>query len=103
MVLRTYRFEVGPTGSRTYDFKWAISLTLDLECIFIFSRRRPAWTDRILWLNAPSQPIRQLSYDSHPDILISDHKPVSSEFAVEVFMNRRYGAITQQYPGPKCR
>jgi len=50
------------------------------------SRRRPAWTDRILWLNAPSQAVRQLSYDSHPDILISDHKPVSSEFAIEVYM-----------------
>lgn len=53
-------------------------------------RRRPAWTDRILYkvrtetfeginLNAD-----QSSYKSHPNYILSDHKPVTSEFTIKV-------------------
>lgn len=43
-------------------------------------RRSPAWCDRILWLG---KGIKQLSY-KRAEIRISDHRPVSSNFSVEV-------------------
>ncbi|XP_030466417.2 type I inositol polyphosphate 5-phosphatase 2 [Syzygium oleosum] len=43
-------------------------------------RRSPAWCDRILWLG---KGIKQLSYKP-AEIRLSDHRPVSSIFSVEV-------------------
>lgn len=43
-------------------------------------RRSPAWCDRILWLG---KGIKQLCY-KNADIRLSDHRPVSSVFQVEV-------------------
>ncbi|KAG8828271.1 hypothetical protein FRC19_008387 [Serendipita sp. 401] len=46
-------------------------------------RRRPAWTDRIQHLVFPATSVRQVSYTSHPEICLSDHKPVSADYEVE--------------------
>ncbi|OWM88297.1 hypothetical protein CDL15_Pgr003709 [Punica granatum] len=43
-------------------------------------KRSPAWCDRILWLG---RGIKQLSY-KRADIRLSDHRPISSAFSVEV-------------------
>ncbi|XP_062073712.1 type I inositol polyphosphate 5-phosphatase 2 [Humulus lupulus] len=49
-------------------------------------KRSPAWCDRILWLG---KGIKQLSY-YRSEIRVSDHRPVSSVFAVEVeVLNQR--------------
>ncbi|KAG9122408.1 hypothetical protein FRC07_001217, partial [Ceratobasidium sp. 392] len=67
----TYRCEIGQKEGHYWD-----------------SKRRPAWTDRILYQTArgkqKSVHIVKDSYKSHPGISISDHKPVSADFVVGV-------------------
>lgn len=66
----TFKFEV---GSSDYDHK-----------------RKPAWTDRILYKvganNYENVTLKadQNSYICHPEYMLSDHRPVSSEFNVKV-------------------
>jgi len=47
-------------------------------------RRKPAWTDRILYMNGPSCQVTQQSYISYPFLTISDHQPVAGDFTVDV-------------------
>ncbi|KAI0258569.1 Endonuclease/exonuclease/phosphatase [Gloeopeniophorella convolvens] len=47
-------------------------------------KRKPAWTDRILHMSSPSVKVRQRSYSAHPAITMSDHRPVSADFVVDV-------------------
>lgn len=47
-------------------------------------KRKPAWTDRILHMSAPSVPVTQRSYCSHPQITMSDHRPVSADFILNI-------------------
>ncbi|KII91616.1 hypothetical protein PLICRDRAFT_514320 [Plicaturopsis crispa FD-325 SS-3] len=66
--LPTYRFSVGLLqDSLGYDRK-----------------RKPAWTDRILHVSDSLTPVTQLSYTSHPEITMSDHRPVSADFSVDI-------------------
>lgn len=66
----TFKFE---PGTSNYDMK-----------------RRPAWCDRILYKNRPKTykemtiNIEQLSYKCHLSYVLSDHKPVTSEFQLKV-------------------
>ncbi|KAF7343256.1 Inositol polyphosphate 5-phosphatase OCRL-1 [Mycena venus] len=74
-------FSEGPiTHFPTYRFNAGLlkdDLGYDLK-------RRPAWTDRVLFTSGVFAPIRQLSYNGHSQISQSDHRPVSAEFIVEV-------------------
>ena len=53
-------------------------------------KRRPAWTDRVLFkvnkanFDTLDLNLEQLSYESHPAFLDSDHKPVSAGFKMQV-------------------
>lgn len=79
----TYKFDV---GTNTYDTSG--------------KKRKPAWTDRILWRLRATAPagagkrgsisgltsgtkVTQHSYRSHMEFMISDHKPVSSIFTLQ--------------------
>lgn len=62
----TYKFDNGTT---TYDTSE--------------KQRVPAWTDRILSLDRKNI-LRQVSYNSCPSIIFSDHRPVYGEFFAKV-------------------
>jgi hypothetical protein len=51
---------------------------------FFSIRRKPAWTDRILYMASPEMPVVGLQYMSHPEITFSDHRPLSASFVVRV-------------------
>ncbi|XP_022219786.1 phosphatidylinositol 4,5-bisphosphate 5-phosphatase A [Drosophila obscura] len=64
-------------------------------------KRRPAWTDRIMYAVQPSNrqrgmqlAIEQSSYKSHPVYTISDHKPVTSEFTIKLYPNVRAPGVS---------
>ncbi|KAI0752588.1 DNase I-like protein [Daedaleopsis nitida] len=64
----SYRFSAGLlTDALGYDMK-----------------RKPAWTDRILHMASGAVTVKQRSYASHATITMSDHRPVSAEFELEV-------------------
>ncbi|KAF7289711.1 DNase I-like protein [Mycena indigotica] len=64
----TYRFNAGLLKDELgYDLK-----------------RRPAWTDRVLWASNNFTRVQQTSYTGHPQYSISDHKPVSSDFTLNM-------------------
>ncbi|KAF8152980.1 DNase I-like protein [Crassisporium funariophilum] len=66
--LPTYRFSPGLMMDKLgYDLK-----------------RKPAWTDRILYMHGPACRVHQLSYTGHPQIGMSDHRPVAADFSVDV-------------------
>ncbi|KAK7021890.1 hypothetical protein VNI00_017179 [Paramarasmius palmivorus] len=67
--LPTYRFSSGVlTDDLGYDIK-----------------RKPAWTDRILYAHSGhTTHVQQISYAGHPEITMSDHRPASADFVVEV-------------------
>ncbi|XP_075167113.1 phosphatidylinositol 4,5-bisphosphate 5-phosphatase A isoform X1 [Haematobia irritans] len=53
-------------------------------------KRRPAWCDRILYRVEENKypdiklELKQLSYRSHPQYTLSDHKPVTAEFMLSI-------------------
>ncbi|KAF8128623.1 DNase I-like protein [Boletus edulis] len=68
--LPTYRLALGASASKDqlgYDMK-----------------RKPAWTDRILYMSPPDVKVAQVAYRSHPEITMSDHQPVSADFDVSL-------------------
>lgn len=91
----TYKYFV---GSQEYDPKYA--LTIDRRYLRVFFpenshrfgnfRRRPAWTDRILYrvnkfaYENITLDVKQLSYKSYDRYSASDHKPVVSELSMKV-------------------
>jgi len=47
--------------------------------------RSPAWCDRILWRSFQGFEVKQLAYNSAPQIATSDHKPVYGLFEFDLF------------------
>lgn len=48
------------------------------------TKRKPAWTDRIMYMPSPDIDLKQLGYGSHPEITLSDHQPISADFHIPV-------------------
>lgn len=57
---------------------------MEFDSLDAVGRRKPAWTDRILHMCTYAARVQQLSYSFHPEITMSDHRPVSADFAVHV-------------------
>ncbi|KAI9459235.1 DNase I-like protein [Lactarius psammicola] len=64
----------------TYRF----NSTLQTDSLGYDTKRKPAWTDRILHMSSSFVPASQRSYNAHPYITMSDHRPVSAEFLVNI-------------------
>lgn len=47
-------------------------------------QRVPSWTDRVLWLSRTRGAVRALTYSSHPECVLSDHKPVSARLLIPI-------------------
>lgn len=69
----------------------SFSCTVCLNQLYVnFNRRRPAWTDRILYrVNKDNYEhikleVKQLFYTNDENSLISDHRPVISCFEAKV-------------------
>lgn len=80
----TFKFE---PGTSDYDMK-----------------RRPAWCDRVLY-KTPQPAFKnmellteQTSYRSHPQFTMSDHKPVTSEFTIQVsaIFSTNYASVADE-------
>ncbi|KZP17358.1 DNase I-like protein [Athelia psychrophila] len=65
--LPSYRYGSGAADELGYDIK-----------------RKPAWTDRILHMQHLNTRLEQLSYTCHPEIAMSDHRPVAANFRLEM-------------------
>ncbi|TNY22252.1 Endonuclease/exonuclease/phosphatase [Rhodotorula diobovata] len=49
-------------------------------------QRVPSWTDRVLYLGMRDESVRSVEqYQSHPEVTMSDHKPVSAMLHVSVY------------------
>jgi hypothetical protein len=97
---RTYRFGTNLSmDSMGYDLKSIRSSTKFLNFIsnMILFRRKPAWTDRILYMHGTTCQVHQLSYTCHPQIIMSDHRPVSADFTVDVSLKQTYVERVQAY------
>lgn len=116
----TYKFDV---GTHTYDtrcgyfcanesdFNDFILIYVSVFCLCVSAKKRkPAWTDRILWrLRRTGSPVpshnaalqrgltswlggatrvTQCFYRSHMGYTVSDHKPVSALFSLHVRPNK---------------
>lgn len=70
-----------------------------MTCIYCLYRRKPAWTDRILYKvgtnNYENVTLRaeQQSYKSHVNYTLSDHRPVTSDFNIKVRTNLLVSAL----------
>lgn len=69
-----------------------------------FFRRRPSWTDRILYKVNPDTyedlklSVRQLSYNSFSQYKQSDHKPVIAEFIIKVsFIEHKQKVVYEMF------
>ncbi|KAF6751635.1 DNase I-like protein [Ephemerocybe angulata] len=69
----------------TYRF----SSGLGMDVLGYDLKRKPAWTDRILYIPSPTCRVEPLAYVAYPQITMSDHRPVAADFRVDVdFLNR---------------
>jgi len=76
--------EMTPTFKPTYKFDPGTS-TYDTSP----KKRKPAWCDRILiWKKSSRVDIRQLSYTSKHDVVLSDHKPVQASIKLNLAVPR---------------
>ncbi|XP_046992841.1 phosphatidylinositol 4,5-bisphosphate 5-phosphatase A-like [Schistocerca americana] len=92
--------ETLPTFPPTYKFQF-YSSDYDLK-------RRPSWTDRILYnvnenaYENMTLEVEQLSYNSFPQYIQSDHKPVKADFLVKVFSDHEDSFVTFEEIGVWC-
>ncbi|BGP35956.1 hypothetical protein JCM10296v2_007808 [Rhodotorula toruloides] len=64
----TFKFDVGTDSYDTSE-----------------KQRVPSWTDRILCLSTRAAALQVERYSSHPEVVMSDHKPVSATLQLSVY------------------
>ncbi|KAJ6552223.1 DNase I-like protein [Mycena vulgaris] len=82
-------FEIFDEGRITHLPTYRFNAGLFKDDLGYDLKRRPAWTDRVLYASSAAAPVKQLSYAGHRQITMSDHRPVSAEFVVSVDVSDR--------------
>ncbi|KAG9308328.1 DNase I-like protein [Chiua virens] len=68
----------------THNPTYRLALGVAKDKLGYDTKRKPAWTDRILHMTGPDVTMAQVAYRSHPEITMSDHQPVSADFDISV-------------------
>ncbi|KAG6809727.1 hypothetical protein H0H92_014968 [Tricholoma furcatifolium] len=68
----------------SYPPTYRFGSTLEKDELGYDIKRKPAYTDRILHMGGRNVAIQQLSYTRHPQIMMSDHRPVAANFLLDV-------------------
>lgn len=55
----------------------------------LISGRNPGWTDRIIYKSKVSSALEQVCYDAVSNLYWSDHRPVFSQFDVQVTLDQK--------------
>lgn len=87
------RDAVGHIGLR-YEVSDSLCASWNVQLRAHTFRRKPAWTDRILHLSGSHATVHQTKYSGHPGITISDHRPVSADFEVQVSITHISAVVT---------
>ncbi|KAF9045408.1 DNase I-like protein [Panaeolus papilionaceus] len=72
--------EMSITHMPTYRF----SPGLAMDKLGYDLKRKPAWTDRVLYMHGPACSLLPLLYTAHPQITMSDHRPVAADFELDI-------------------
>ncbi|EMD36828.1 hypothetical protein CERSUDRAFT_83851 [Gelatoporia subvermispora B] len=75
-------FEDFSEGQISHPPSYRFGTALPADKLGYDSKRKPAWTDRVLHMDASPLNVTRVAYTSHAQITMSDHRPVAAEYKI---------------------